>query len=163
MKLVELRNVTASRIVIKPVRGFVVDAGKSIKVHPATVKHPTVASYIRQKSLVVVETVATVAAPPPPPPAPPKPAEPKPPVVEEKEVPKIPEPVVEEKKAEEPAEKDLKDLYLAAPGITEENLEVILEKFPTIEKLAEASKSDLVDCGISRTYVARLRQWAKEQ
>jgi len=170
MKLVELRNTTNSRIVVPQVRGLVVDAGQSVKVHPATVSHPAVARYIKQHALAVVTADAADVAPPPKTPS--KPVEPKPKAVANpKEESKAPEPpavveepgVEEEKKADEPVGSDTKDLYLAAPGITEENLEDVLAKFPTPKHVAEASKSELVDCGIARTFVSRLRSWAKEQ
>jgi len=171
MKLVELRNTTGSRIVVPQVRGMVVDAGQVVKVHPATVSHPAVARYIKKRALVPVEPEIKAADVAPPPKAPSKPVEPMPKAVEKKEEPKVPEPpavveepgVEEEKKADEPAGPDMKALYLAAPGITEENIEAVFAKFPTPKHIAMASKSDLVDCGIARTFISRLRTWAGEQ
>ena len=169
MRFVELRNTTSSRIIISQVRGFVVDAGQTITVHPATVSHPAVARYMKQRTLVEVSADAADVAPPPK--APSKPVEPKPKVVEKKEELEAPEPpavveepgVEKEQKADEPAvAPSMKDLYLAAPGVTEENLESVMEKFPTPNHITMASKSELVDCGISRTFVSRLRSWAKE-
>jgi len=168
MKFPVLRNTTSNRIVIRQVRNFVVDAGGTIKVHPTTVSHPAVVPYLKQRQLVVVTDVVasepTVVAPSAPP-------EPKPVVVEKVvEPPPVVEPKVQEESPteataqdEEPVVVDLRALYLSAPGIGEENIDAVIEKCPTMKQLAEASKSALVGCGVSKSDISSLHRWAKEQ
>lgn len=169
MKLVELKNVTQSRLTITQVRGFSLDPGESTKVHPATVTHPAVARYLppKGKGLELITKDATAKVEPAAPALPPTPAptvtplEDEPTAVEEETVEETtPEP---EETVEEVAGKGLRDMYIDAPGITEGNVDGVLSAFPTLEELSEASKDALVDTGVDASYVKRVRKWAREQ
>ena len=52
--------------------------------------------------------------------------------------------------------------YLKAPGITAENVDMVLVKFPSKDLIVNAYKWELTECGVAKSYVSRLKEWAKE-
>ena len=59
---------------------------------------------------------------------------------------------------------NLQEAYLAAPGISEENVQAILSAFPTLEALANAHVSAVQDAsGLSKSAARRLQTWAASQ
>ena len=164
MKLVPLTNVSGKRINITQVRNMNFAPGECKKVSPETAKHPAVKRYIgaglhegsmEGKDAKVEEPKAPAPAPEKPPVEPPPPVEP---IADE---PVVEEPTVEEPQASDGT--DLRELYLSAPGITDDNVDLVLEKFPTCEELAEASKTQLTKQGVSKSYTSRLKEWASSQ
>ena len=138
--------------------------GESKKVPPATAKHPAVVRYIGRGLELVNTSKEEPKAPAPPAPAPQSPppaAEPTPAPVEEPASEEVTESETETE--DETAGKDLREDYLSAPGITEANLDVILDEYPTYEALANAEKEDLCDLGVTKSYVKRLKVWASEK
>ena len=168
MKLVELKNVSQQRITVTQVRGFRLNPGESMKVTPATAKHPAVAQYIppRGNGLEMVtadtsEKVEPIAPAPAPAPAPVV----EPPVVEEPIAPVEEDEVTqpEEEAEDEVVEDSLREVFIDGPGISEKNVDAVLEMYSSVEELANASKDDLKDLGIAASYVNRLIDWAQEQ
>lgn len=161
MRLVEIKNVSGEHINIAQVRGLSLGPGETTKVHPATVKHPAVARYIGRGLELVEPKTGDVAkeepkAPEPPAPEPPKaPSPPPEPIATEEEK-------VEEVK-EDTASGSLRETFVStAPGITESNVDAVMEAFPSIEALAAADKSALIDAGVSSAFAKRLIAWASE-
>ena len=164
MKFPALKNVTNKRITITQVRGLGFEPGEIKKVHPATASHPAVSRLIGNGLTLVAGEVQKVE---PKAPAKPQtqPAEPTPePVVEpnadttpepEETVTPDPTPVVED-------DGDLRDKYISAPGITDANVDAVLEAYPTMDALKEATKDALLDCGISKNQTKRLLAWIAE-
>lgn len=58
---------------------------------------------------------------------------------------------------------NLRELYLSAPGITDNNVDAVLQAFESVELLAAASKSDLLDVGVSKNSAKKVLGWAKDQ
>lgn len=58
---------------------------------------------------------------------------------------------------------NLREVFLSAPGITDKNIETVLETFDSIELLAAAEEDDLTSCGISKGYVKRVIDWAESE
>lgn len=73
------------------------------------------------------------------------------------------EEAVEPVKESEPSAESLRGIYLEAPGVTETNVDLILNAFPTVADLANASKEDLVELGVSKNQAKRAVTWAKTQ
>lgn len=178
MRMVELRNVTGGTLKISQIPGLVFAPGETRKVSPATVKHPAVSQHIG-KGLEIV-TPEEPKAPVPPTPAAPvsAPAVAPAPKVEKKAVeatppppapvapvppPTEPKPVEEAAPSSEPEETvgtSLRKLYLSAPGVSEDNVDEVVARFPSVKKLSYAKKSELTGCGISKTDTAALKEWA---
>jgi len=85
------------------------------------------------------------------------------------EVPAIDEtPAVAEtvEEAQEPAPEmagnSLRDVLIEGPGVTENNVDAILEAFASTEALAAASKDQLTDLGLSSSSAKKLISWAKQ-
>jgi len=163
MKMVELKNVGNVRISIRQVRGFALDPGESKKVPPATAAHPAVKRFVGRGLELVEASKEEPKAPAPPSSV--KKSEPKP------EPQKAPEPKTESEKdagkdedndTEKTSGNDLREDYLSAPGVTEENVDGLLEAFPTKEALSKATKDAVGDLGVSKSYAKRLISWAKE-
>lgn len=162
MKLVELVNVSNSRISIAQIRGLNLDPGASTKVSPETVKHPAVKRYLDAGLLISKEGTDTKVE---------EPIAPAPPVVVPKSAPVVHiEPKAEEKPVitdvEKPASvdgKDLRKLYMTAPGVTEALVDELVTQFPTTIALAQASKTTLAKLGIARNSIADLKLWAQNQ
>lgn len=154
MKLVEVKNDSGARLVIPAIRGLAFEPGEVKKVSPATVKHPAVSSYIgRGLTLVTSSQGEEPKAPIPTVAVSPKPAakvaEPMP----------APEPPVVDTPKETAG--NLREAYLAAPGVSEENVQAILNAFSTFAALADASLSDLQEVsGLSKTASRKLKEWA---
>ena len=168
MKFVELTNVSPEGLRITQVRLYF-NPGETKKVHPATVKHPSVQQYIGSKLSTDTKQKAEPIAPdtqPAPEPAP----EPVPEDIQPSEVP-VEEPVAEPATETEEAPVDteagesgnLRELYISAPGITEENVEAVLAAFPSVADLAGTTKKALQDCGVSKNSAKRVLEWAKAQ
>lgn len=161
MKLVELTNVSQQRISIAQVRGLNLDPGASTKVSPETVKHPAVKRYLDAGLLVSTEGTHTKVEPTAPAPSlpvvSPAPVIPAEPSAEEKQV----EPVETKDKVMDG--KDLRKLYMTAPGMSEAVVDAMVDQFPTPSLLAQASKTVLTDLGIPKNLQAKLKFWAQEQ
>ena len=156
MKLVQLENYSEMRISITQV-GLRLNPGQTTRVHPATVSHPAVSPYMGNGLREVPEETEVTKVEPI---APDKKVEPP------KEV--APAPVKEEEAAPEEDEDEtvgesLRDAYLEAPGITDANVDDIMGVFPSIEELAEASKEDLIELGVAKSYAKKLMAWSSEQ
>jgi hypothetical protein len=169
MKLVLLKNTSGKRLAF-PVRGtdgqkLVLNPGEAKNVSPATVKHPAVSRYIGLG--LEVEGDSAAAAPkqkePEPAPAPPQapPAEP----TSEAEPSEDESESEPEEPADEPAgdTEDLRGLYLTGPGVTEDNVDALLEKYSTIEALAKGTKGAVIQAGVSKSFAGRLLSWAADQ
>lgn len=152
--------------------------GEEPKAPIPTVTEPPKVVVVPEPPKVVVE----VAPEPPPPPPPveviPEPAPvvavPEPPqaVAVETESPKPVEPEAEPMPVPEPPVMEtpmetagnLQEAYLAAPGISEENVEAILTAFPTFAALSSATLSSIQEAsGLSKTASRKLRDWASSQ
>lgn len=171
MKLVPLENISGKRLVF-PIRGIdgkrlVFDAHETKYVSPATVKHPAVSIFIGGGLKVVGNETQEKEVP--------KPKELVPTTLPKESAP-VPtsenEPSTDDEQSEpeEPVDtsagevsEDLHDLYVSAPGITDSNVNAVLDSFTTVTELADASEHDLLEAGISRSYVKRLRKWARSQ
>lgn len=131
--------------------------------------------------VVVPAVIPVPEVPPPPVPAPvPEPVkEPEPipapvpePVKEPEPTPEpvpVPaEPMPEETVApvevpDETVGTSLRDEYLSAPGVNVDNVDEILSRYPTYKKLANAKKTDLTNCGVSKADTADLKNWALDR
>jgi hypothetical protein len=158
MKLLELINYSDKRISITQV-GLRLNPGQTTRVHPATVSHPAVSPYMGNGLKEVREEIAETKVEPIAPAAPAKPQKKKavaPPVEE------IPEEVdaPSEEVVDETVGTTLRDAYVEAPGITDANVDAIMGAYPTFEELADASKEDLVDLGVAKSYTKKLLGWA---
>lgn len=159
MKRTPVKNVTPKQLVFPAVRDFNFDVGETKRATPAQLSHPTVKPYIGHGLTTLGE--ADVAAPKVEPIAPVSPP-PEPPVVDES----TSEPIASESNDtldEEPivgAGEPLRDKFLAAPGITESNVEDILAMYPTEDELASATKDDFLTLGVAKSYAKKLVEWA---
>jgi len=160
MKLVLVKNVSKERINIPQVRGFALSPGETTKVHPATVKHPAVARYIG-RGLELVEQIDSTTKEEPKAPAVPR-------VIPPKVISKPPEPIAgdvektEEKEVEVSATGSLRETLVSAPGITESNIDKVLEKFPTADLIAGANRDELAEAGVSFSMTRKLSAWANK-
>lgn len=166
MKFVEVRNDSGKQLSIPAIRGLTFLPGEVKKVTPATVKHPAVSSHIGRGLTLVTSSqgeepkaptpvIAVAAAKPVEAPA-------AVPVTPAPEPMPAPEPPVVESQKETAG--NLQEAYLAAPGISEENVEAILKAFPTFEALAHAQVSEVQDAsGLSKSASRRLQTWAASQ
>lgn len=161
MKLCKVKNVTDSRLVILAVRDrdgqpISFEPGECKQMMPTTVNHPAVSVHIG-RGLQLVEgqvsieevpktKVLEVAISPAPPPAPKVEA----PVVE----PVVEAPVIQEAPATPVG------AYASAPGITEENMWMVLEAYPTLADLAGANKDALAKLGFTKYGAKKLIAWA---
>jgi len=158
MTFVEVRNDSGKQLSFPAVRGLVFLPGEVKKVSPATVKHPAVSSYIGRGLTLLTSSQGE---------------EPKAPIPTAKaESPKPAVPVAEPMPAPEPPVMDtpektagnLQEAYLAAPGVSEENVQTILTAFPTFSDLANASPTQVQDAtGLSKSGAKRLIAWAASQ
>lgn len=158
MKFVEVRNDSGKQLSIPTIRGLSFAPGEVKKLSPVTVTHPAVSSYIGRGLTLVASKGEEPKAPIPtvktesPKPVAPKPAEPKP-----AEEPPVMEPPKE-------TAGDLREAYLTAPGVTEDNVQAVLDAFPTLAELSDASISALQDAiGLSKTASRKLKDWASKQ
>ena len=162
MKLLKLINDSSKRLNF-PIRGsdgkrLTFEVGETRFVSPATVQHPTVSAYIgRGLTLVDQEPPKKKELPPVAPPTETVAA----PTSENE--PSTEEPLSEPEEPAESAEDNLRDLYVEAPGITESNVDDVLEYYPTLDSLTKATEDDLLALGVSRSYVKRIKKWAKAQ
>jgi len=179
MRLVELRNTTGKQLVISQLPGMVFAPKETKKVSPATLKHPAMSQYIGRGLELVTspEKVEPIAPVPPIPVAPVY-------VAPAKEISPAPIPTPEPVKVLEPepvptfvsiaaavssCEPDetvgtsLREIYLSAPGVTEENVDALLARFPEIKDVPTAKKFELSDCGIRKADTAALKDWASNQ
>jgi hypothetical protein len=167
MRLVPLRNDSGSRLVFQELLDvdgtiLVFEVGQTKNVAPATVAHPAVRRYIGRGLTKGEDNSAPKKAQQ----APPRAETPIPlPATEPVDEPA--DELVEESTVSEPEEPadsigtdTLRETYLRAPGITEDNVDDTLEAFPTPEDLSGATKNQLIDVGVSKSYVKRLKQWA---
>jgi hypothetical protein len=167
MKFVEVRNDSGKQLSIPAIRGLSFLPGEVKKVTPATVKHPAVSSHIGRGLTLVTSSqgeepkapIPTAAVPVAKPAVVAPAAVPAAPVAEPKPAPEPP--VVESQKE---TAGNLQEAYLAAPGISEENVQAILSAFPTLEALANAPVSAVQDAsGLSKSACRRLQTWAASQ
>ena len=186
MKLVPLTNVSGARLRIPQAR-LSFEPGQTKKVHPATVQHPAVRKYIggylkqgTQETVAKAEPTAPVARPATPSPAAPPVSEPNAGKEEPKDV--VDEtPVDEPEVTDIPEEKEdgdeiidnddsaadesgnLREVFLSAPGITDKNIDAVMEAFDSLELLAVADEDDLTACGISKSYAKRVIDLAESE
>lgn len=167
MKLVEVRNDTGTQLSISAIRGLVFLPGEVKKVTPATVKHPAVSRYIGRGLTLVTSSqgeepkaptpvIAVAAAEPVMAPVEVMPAAPAPEP--------MPAPEPPEMESQKETAGNLQEAYLAAPGISEENVQAVLEAFPTFADLANAQLSAVQDAtGLSKSAARRLKDWASSK
>jgi hypothetical protein len=179
MRLVALRNTTGKQLVVSQLPGMVFKVDETKKVSPATLKHPAMSQYIG-RGLELVTSPEKVEPKAPVPPIPVAPVS----VAPAKEMVPAPTPIPEPVKAVEPesvpatvstvepspsCEPDetvgtsLREIYLSAPGVTEENVDALLFRFPEIKDVPTAKKHELSDCGIHKADTAALKAWASNQ
>jgi len=163
MKYAKLTNTTQARRAYSGLRDgtgrpLVLDAGQTKPVHPSLARHPRIMEGVQNGELEMttptVKEKAPVPAPAPAPPAEP-PKEPIAPPVE---------PPPEEPPADDSQDSDseLRELFLDAPGITEKNVDSVLDSFTTIQELADADEDALVEAGVSKSFAGRVLEWAIE-
>ena len=156
MKLVQLKNCTEKRISIMQV-GLRLSPGQIGRVHPSTVSHPAVAPYVGKGLVVISEKTAETKVEPIAPVVPVAP-----PVVPV--VPEIPEASVGVKEEDtSTAGESLRDAFVEAPGITDDNVDSVMSVFTTFEELAAASKGDLIELGVAKSYAKKLCDYAAKQ
>lgn len=153
MKNIRVKNTHGVRIIVRTLKGddglpLSFGPGEEKDVSEALMAHPVLKRYFGEGRPLQVVQAGAVKKTPAPAPAPTAPVEKTPP--SDPEEPEEPE---EEKE-------DLRDVYLRAPGITENNVDEVLEAFPTLEELADADEADLIDCGVSKSFVNRVLEWA---
>lgn len=157
MKLIEIQNSSDRRINITQV-GLRLNPGQTTRVHPSLVQHPAVSPYMGNGLNEVPEEIAKTKEEP---------------IAPVKETPVIPTNVLdsssedkessEENNKEETDEKTLRDAFIEAPGITDANVDGILSVYPTLEDLATATKEDLIELGVAKSYAKKLLDWVAEQ
>ena len=163
MLYVLVKNVSKARLPM-PKRGsdgrrLVLEPGEEARFTRLELKNPLIGRFLGKELKELAEekpvppkvekkaAPAPVKAAPAPAPAPEPEPEPEPEVL-----------------AEDPKEEvDMRQLYLDAPGITEDNVDAVLKAYPAVNDIAYASKDKLYAKGVSKTYAKRLRDWAKEQ
>jgi len=162
MKLVQLKNKTEKRISIMQV-GLRLNPGQIGRVHPSTVSHPAVAPYVGKGLEVISEKTAETKVEPIAPAVPIDPPE----VPEVPEVPETPEtPEIPAEVKEDDVSTDgesLRDAFVEAPGITDDNVDSVMSVFTTFEELAAASKGDLTELGVAKSYAKKLLDYAARQ
>ncbi len=174
MKLSALRNASNKRINVLQIRGLKFEPGEVRRVPSALVSHPAIAKLVKSNILTVVERSpkgepkgAPVVAPIVPPVAESETTDIQPSAEEVEEEPvstvEETEEVTEDPEVIEDDSNTLRTLYIAAPGITEGNVDGILEAYPNVEKLKEATKSDLLRLKVSKNQCKRLLSWISEQ
>jgi len=166
MKFVEVKNDTGKQLSITAIRGLVFLPGEVKKVSPATVKHPAVSSYIGRGLTLVTSSQGEEPKAPIPsavvPAAPPVKAAAAVTTAPAAEPMPAPEPPVMESQQETAG--NLQEAYLAAPGVSEENVQAILAAFPTFAELAQASLSVVQEAsGLSKKASGKLKDWAASQ
>ena len=161
MKRVPLKNITSERLLFPDIRNFDFDIEEVKRVLPAMLEHPSVkrrmGTALKVVSEQAEEEAPKVVKPTAPESPPSKPAVAPPPADE-------PTAAVEEPAGSEPedetAGESLREAFLAGPGITDSNVDAIMDKYPTLEELSGASKSDLVELGVAKSFAKKLRYWA---
>jgi hypothetical protein len=154
MKSVPVKNHAKAKIVV---RAILDDDGLPLqfpadKVTPTLEKHlehPALKRYF-ENGLLALEGEKPAKKKAAQAPAPKKPETPPPPPPEDPP----------EEDPDEEEEDELRELYLDAPGITESNVDAVLEKYPTLDELISADEDDLLDCGVSKSFVKRVLEWA---
>lgn len=151
MKLKPLENYSENRIAIGQVRGadgrpFSVEPGEVGYLTPAAYAHPLVKRFLGAGLRDYVESA-------PPPADEPEPIAP-PDLDEGKDV--------RDDGDDEDEGDDTRALYITAPGITEGNVDAVLEAFPTLDELANAEKDALIEAGVSKSFTSRLLEWTTE-
>ena len=154
MKLIEIQNCSDSRINITQV-GLRLNPGQTTRVHPSLVEHPAVSPYmgngleeVPETSKTKEEPIAPVKETPTPPPTPD--------LTEDEDD-------EDEEEEEETDETTLRDAFIEAPGITDANVDDIMGVYPTFEDLADATKEDLIELGVAKSYAKKLLDWIAEQ
>lgn len=160
MRRTPLTNVTRGQLVFPALRDFDFAVGETKRASPAQLSHPTVAPYVGHGLTLGKMSVAAPKvepkAPVSPPPEPPAPEEP-----ETEPTASTPDEGVDEE-PNEGAGETLRDKFVAAPGITDSNVDSIMEAYPTLDALANASKSDFIALGVSKSYAKKLVTWARK-
>lgn len=162
MRLVPLENISGSRLVFHDIRDFDFEPNETKRVHPAMLEHPSV-KRVLGKSLRVPEITKEA----------PKVEEPKAPEsLPSKPVKIEPEPtepiageaasILDMEPEEETAGESLREAFIAAPGITESNVDAIMAKYTTIGDLADATQKDLQRLGVAKSFTKKLIRWAAQ-
>jgi hypothetical protein len=160
MKRKPVTNITRGQLVFPAIRDFNFESGETKRATPAQLSHPTVKPYIGRQLVLGTDEETTPKAEPEAPVSPPSlPAETAKPEPE----PIASEPVeVLDQEPEVGAGETLRDQYLAAPGITESNVDDILAMYPSLDRLAGASKDDFISLGVAKSYAKKLVEWADQ-
>lgn len=160
MRRIPVTNDTGKQLVFPALRDFNFAVGETQRATPAQLSHPTVAPYVGHGLTLGKASVAAPKvepkAPVSPPPEPPAPKEP-----ETEPTASTPDEGVDEE-PNEGAGETLRDKYIAAPGITDSNVDSIMEAYPTLDALASASKSDFISIGVAKSYAKKLVEWANK-
>ena len=168
MKYAKLTNLSSARRAYSGLRdgsgrGLVLDAGETKPVHPSVVNDPRIKA-AEEADVLKVELPGDAPAPVKRPAAPPKEETPEEPKTEPEETePEETEPEETEPDEAAPADPALRELYVEAPGITEKNVDAVLEAFPSIQDLADAEEDALVAAGVSKSFAGRVLEWSIEQ
>lgn len=176
MKYAKLTNVSSARRAYSGLRDgsgrpLALDPKETKGVHPAVVSNPYVKADIEAGVLVVAmpgEEAAPVVKKAVAPAPEPKKVEAPPVIIPPVITPPVPpaEEEVSESEEEVTEEVDnsaLRELFLEAPGITEKNVDAVLDAFTSVQELADAEESDLVAAGVSKSFTGRVLEWAIEQ
>ena len=181
MKLVPLKNETTGRLVFPDLKEMNFEVGETKRVSPAMLTHPSIARRLGkelsapEQSEVVVPKVEEPKAPESPP-SKPADIEPEPdePIAVGEDSPADTEPEPDEPTAavndsssdpepeDETAGVSLREAFLAGPGITDANVDAILNVYPTKSALVEATKRNLNDLGVAKSFTKKLLAWARD-
>lgn len=162
MKLVPLTNESAKRISIMQV-GLRLNPGQTKRVHPSVLDHPAVSPYLGKGLKATrtenVETKAEPIAPDVPPVIPPSTSD----ETETLDETENSDETENEDDDTETAGETLRTAYVEAPGVTDANVDAVMGAFPTFQELAAASKDDLVEVGVAKSYAKKLLDYAAQQ
>lgn len=167
MKFIELENVSKSQIVIKPAR-LTFKTGEKKKVHPCMLAYPSIGNLIGNGLLVVSKEEAPVVEPKAPEPTTPAKVEP----IQSKVSEPIATPSTGSTKADndstaesvdQSSGQNLREIYISAPGITEDNVDAILEVYPVFDELKKATKAKLLELGVHKSQAKKLVSWVADQ
>jgi len=170
MKLVNLKNQTSKRINIVAIRNLTFSPGEAKKVHPSVASHPAVRRYLNAGILVtfkekaVIEPIAETVV-----------SVPEPKIIKVISVVETPEPIEEPviepiaeiEESNDPevltTELNMRSIYLAAPGITEANVDAIVNEYATMDDLKKTDSSTLKKLGVKNNQVKKVLNWVKKQ
>ncbi|RKY28720.1 MAG: hypothetical protein DRP83_00030 [Planctomycetota bacterium] len=162
MKYMKLTNVSPARKAYSGLRDgsgrpLVLDPGDMKPVHPGVMKHRTIEADIRA-GVLSVQMPGEEAPKPAPTPAPAD----SPPADPPADTPPADNDDVDKDDGSEDDNAELRELFLSAPGITEKNVNAVLDAYTNLQELADASEEDLVAAGVTKSFAGRVVEWAIE-